>query len=915
MSDERWQRVEDLFHRAIDLAPAERSRFLAGACAGDDELLREVESLLAHDAANEDVVGAAVDQAVERLPERSVGELVGKHVGAYVLTELIGKGGMGMVFKARDTRLNRLVAIKALSPDYFADPERKRRFLQEAKSASALNHPNIVTVHDIGEEDGSDFLIMEYVSGKTLDRLIPRKGLPLKQALQYSLEIADALTAAHAAGIVHRDIKPSNIMVTDLGRIKILDFGLAKRTEPADAGRQPARATVSMQTEPGKMIGTVEYMSPEQAEGKAADERSDIFSFGVLLYEMVTGKRAFQGKNIITILSTVINQEPPPPRSLAASVPRELEWLIIRCLKKDRDRRVHHIIDVKLALQELLERIDALAEPVVRVPGRRYWVAALIALALGLTLGAWLGQRIFRGVPITYQRLTFRRGDLSAARFAPGGTVVYTAAWDGAPPALFSAMPGNREARDLGLPPATIFAVSSSGEMAIGFESANLSTLARAPLAGGAPRRVLENVSSADWAPDGESLAVVRTSDRRYRIEYPIGTVLYETQIGPPLWLRVSPRGDRLTFFDFTQGGDYSLTVVDAARRRRVLSRGWRAIGGLGWAPGGGEIWFSALRVGGDSALWAVDLSGRERLLMQIPGFGLLADVSRDGSILLAEVNSRIGIRCLAPRAQEERDLGWQDTSSVSDISSDGREILFTELSDGKGRNPSIYLRRTDGSAAVKLGYGSTPALSPDGNWVLCMRREGEKSIPLLLPTGAGEAKALSTGAILPDSVEWFPDGKRILITGNESGKPSRTYASDLATGDIRPVTPVGVRAGRISPDGRVAIVRNAGKLFFHSLDNDRQWPVRSTDPADSAIRWSGDGQHLFLQHTQPGQRAVTILRFDMQTGHSTNWHILKVPEAGANFRRQARLSADGKSYAFSFQQDVTTLYLVKGVR
>jgi serine/threonine protein kinase len=291
MSDDRWRRVEDLFHQAADLPGAERSAFLNHESAGDDDLLRDVESLLAHGAANERILSAAVGRALDKLPEPSgsADEFIGKQIGTYVITELIGKGGMGIVFKAHDNRLNRPVAIKALVRDCFADAERKRRFLHEAKAASALNHPNIVTIHAVAEEDGTDLLIMEYVSGKTLDRLIPRHGLPLKQALKYALEIGDALAAAHAAGIVHRDIKPSNVMLTDQGRVKILDFGLAKHAKPIHEQKASGlSSTLSMSpgTEPGLVVGTADYMSPEQAEGKPVDSRSDIFSFGALLWPL-----------------------------------------------------------------------------------------------------------------------------------------------------------------------------------------------------------------------------------------------------------------------------------------------------------------------------------------------------------------------------------------------------------------------------------------------------------------------------------------------------------------------------------------------------------------------------------------------------------------------------------------------------
>ena len=920
MSDARWQRIEEVFHRAADLAPAQRAEFLSSACIGDDELRREVESLLANDDSQDNLVEAAVSKAVDTLPDEHTAagdDLVGKHIGPYLVIELIGKGGMGMVYKARDTQLNRSVAIKALPSDRLTDPERKRRFLTEAKATSALNHPNIVTVHGITQEHGTDFIVMEYVSGKTLDQLIPNKGLPLKQAVKYGLAIADAVSAAHLAGIIHRDIKPSNIMITEQGRIKVLDFGLAKLAEP----EQPTEKglTEPLTTKAGMIFGTAGYMSPEQAEGKPADARSDIFSFGALLYQMVTGRRAFPGDNVITILAAVINQEPAPLATIAPTVPRELEWVITRCLKKDPDHRIQHMVDVKIALEEALERMESPSPLPVVQPRRRWIVPALIAALLGLAAGAWLSVRTFRREPVSFQRLTFRYGDVFTSKFAPTGAIVYSAQWEGSQPTLFAATPGNREARDLQLPSGNIQSVSPSGELAIligAGDSGTSGTLARVPLAGGAPRPVLDNVWLADWGAGGNSLAVVRTENGHHRVEYPIGTVLYETQaLRPPVFLRVSRRGDQVTFFDFTNDGDYSLVVLDTNRKSRVLSRGWRAVTGTAWSANDKEIWFGGGRAGTDPALWAVDLSGRERPLVQIAGWPTLQDLAPDGRLLVTNTDSRIGIRCLAPGATEERDLAWLDASHVWDMSSDGSVIIFVELSSGEGRNSAIYLRRTDGTPAVRLGYGARPSLSLDGKWVACVRRDRDSSRLLLLPTGAGEEKLVSTGAIQPENVEWFPDGKRLLLTGNELSQPPRTYLLDLATQKISPVTSPGLRASGISPDGQFAAVISGGKLSLHSLTGTRDIPVGAVDPNVSIIRSSNDGRYIFLQRAQDKRRSAAILRMDVRTGHQEVWRELKLVDPAALFFGSARLSADGKSYAYSFQRDLATLYLVKGVK
>ena len=285
--------------------------------------------------------------------------MIGKTVSQYQILDKLGEGGMGVVYKARDTHLDRTVAIKVLPPEKVSDPERKRRFVQEAKSASALNHPNIVTIYDIDQSGGVDFIAMECVAGKTLDELIPRKGMRLKEVLKNAVQIADALATAHAAGIVHRDLKPANVMVTYKGLVKVLDFGLAKLTEPVGSDETRTTETLEPHTEEGTIVGTVAYMSPEQAEGKKVDARSDIFSLGSVLYEMVTGQKAFQGTSKMSTLAAILHQEPKPASAIGQTIPADLEKLISRCLRKDPERRWQAMADLKVALQELKEDSDS----------------------------------------------------------------------------------------------------------------------------------------------------------------------------------------------------------------------------------------------------------------------------------------------------------------------------------------------------------------------------------------------------------------------------------------------------------------------------------------------------------------------------------------------------------------------------
>src|SRR5229473_4112975 len=288
----------------------------------------------------------------------------GRTLAHYEILDKLGEGGMGAVWQSRDTRLNRIVAIKTLPADKVADPQRKRRFVQEAQAASALNHPNIVTIYDINSDNGVDFIVMECVRGKTLDELIARRGMRLNELLSYAIQTADALSKAHAAGIVHRDLKPGNIMVTEEGRVKVLDFGLAKLTEPAPPGEDEETRTIKPGTEDGAILGTISYMSPEQAEGKPVDARSDIFSLGAVLYEMATGSRAFQGSSKLSTLTAILRENPKPPSELAAGVPHDLAKIVTRCLRKDPARRYQTMTDLKLALEDLKEDSESgIAEP------------------------------------------------------------------------------------------------------------------------------------------------------------------------------------------------------------------------------------------------------------------------------------------------------------------------------------------------------------------------------------------------------------------------------------------------------------------------------------------------------------------------------------------------------------------------
>ncbi|HEX5228910.1 MAG TPA: protein kinase, partial [Bryobacteraceae bacterium] len=710
--------------------------------------------------------------------------MIGETLRHYRIEAKLGAGGMGVVYRALDTHLDRSVAVKVLPSTAVANADRRARFSQEAKSASALSNRHIITIFDIdtGQVDGQpvDFIAMEYVAGKTLDRMIGRKGMRLNDALRYAIQIADGLAAAHGAGIVHRDLKPANVIVNEKGEVKILDFGLAKLTEIDEpdvfAVTQSVHVDAALRTEAGTIIGTVAYMSPEQADGHTVDARSDIFAFGAVLYEMITGKRAFAGDSKLSTLASVLHSEPVPLSKIGPEIPHDVDRIIGRCLRKDPLRRWQSMADVKVALEDVLEdlesgRLGAAGVAVAAQPRSRLRLVLLpVVIVLALLAGGYAAWRFLKPAQPAFERLTYRRGEIPSADFSPDGqTIVFSAQWASEPTNIFSMRPGNREYRALGLPEGRILAISSTGEMAILLgptTNGTAGTLARVPLSGGAPREILENVTDADWSPDGSTLAVARTIGGKNRIEYPIGTVRYENDRGSTESLRVSPKGDMVAFFEHDNDiGDYTVTVLDNHGKKLALSRGWRALGGLAWSPKGNEIWFGGSKAGGQPALRAVSLAGKERTVVETPAYMIVDDISRDNKVLVTVVDTRLGISALVPGAKQEADLSWFDASRVYDFSPDGKTILFVEFSYGQARNPAIYLRQTDGSPAVRLGDGNRPALSPDGKFVASIVNDGPKTELSLLPTGAGEARVLSSPGMHYDRVEWFPDGQKLLFT------------------------------------------------------------------------------------------------------------------------------------------------------
>ena len=852
----------------------------------------------------------------------------GTRLGPYEVISSIGAGGMGEVYRARDTRLDRDVALKILPESFAIDPDRRARFEREAKAVAALSHPNILAIFDVGDSDGRFYAATELLEGQTLRERLTSGPIPPRKAVEYCVQLARGLASAHDKGIVHRDLKPENIFLVADGHVKILDFGLAKAIGPGAAGPDSGAAETMAVTDPGMVMGTVGYMAPEQVRGRTVDARADLFSLGAVLYEMVTGQRAFHRDTAADTMSAILREEPPELSGTRPELSPALDRIIRHCLEKEPNDRFQTARDVAFALTSLsgsATSTHSSAQPVQDPARRQAWLMpALIAVAAAVVAGAGgllLGQSMAPApVALSFVAKTVVPQTIFNARYMPDGkTLIYSSAMSGNTASLFEARQDSATPRPFGPPRTHLLSISKSGELAVIMDAdfrahrLMLGKLARMTV-DGAPRAIAEDVREADWLPDGTDLAVIRTVDTRDQIEFPIGHVVAQTAgyFSDP---RVSPDGTLLAFMEHPFKFDNRGWVKVVDRNGKVTTIGGEFSGeeGVAWSADSRTVYFSGVHDGRlEYVVYSAPASGTAPMdvILSAAGSLYMHDRSADGQFAVTREATTYGVAARGA-GTDERDLTPLDQAWSPWLSKDG---TFVTMTDGRGSNDySVVLRRLDGSPPARLGDGNAGPMSPDERWVLANTFSNGRCV--VYPTGAGKTVLVEMGPLEKCvSGGWFPDGKSLMVSGNEPGKPLRQYRVSFPGGTPVPLLPEGFRVRLISPDGNHLLVSDGNGTIQRMAIGGTPAPVQGIEPWDHLLEWSPDLQYV----TVADERNIPAIVSKVNLQTSARAKITEVTPRNPGGMLDMTIQAfrdNGAQYVYSYQKRVSALYLVNGMR
>ena len=851
----------------------------------------------------------------------------GSRLGPYEILAPLGVGGMGEVYKARDVRLNRLLAIKVLRTEFSADPDRRRRFEREARAASALNHPSILSVYDVGREGATSYMAMEYVDGQTLRDLLRLGTLPVKKLLEIGTAMADGLSAAHEAGIVHRDIKPANVMVSRAGFIKIVDFGVAQMAPSESRSLDPDKSTASA---PGARVGTVAYMSPEQALGGAVDFRSDQFAFGSVLYEMATGRRAFRGETDSDLLAAIVRQEPEAIGQAAPDVPAPFRWIVDRCLSKAPADRYASTIDLARELRNLKERVSEISGgplPPGEVAKRRWAPVAAAVGALAVAALFWTVARPPGATPeVDFRRLTLREGTVYRALFVPrSNAILYTASWDGGPARSYLTLPESKGVdRSLDAEAQLPMAYTEDGSEALvmlGRSRPGMNAFGRLawwPALGGKPRVVMDEGGWADVARRARFMAVVRQegSERTLGIWDAAGKrrrTLFRTT-GSISYVRISPDETEVAFFHhpsrLDDAGEVRIAPVNGSSEARAVSPRFERCAGLAWSPRG-DVWFTASRESlYRTSLWATDRSARIRTLYSFPEFFILSDISETGQLLLVSSSGGMTLQLVTPGAPP-RDYTWLGFTFVADVAPDGKSVLFMD-GGATGRNSGLWVRPLNGDDASRLTDGDPGKFSPDGKWVVTTSQtiSGPSQL-VLVPAAGGDARPVTSSAATHTEPS-FLDSHTLLFVQSE-GDRREVWRIDTDGTGARSLGAPGCGSPVADPTGRTFLcvggaTRNA--ISIHPVDGGAARPIIALPLGVMFLyaRWDTSGKEILAVTND--RRFLTL---SPASGKILRTETVPQGPAGGTLL-SAAFSADAKIRAYSTSYVSSRLYLCRGL-